>query len=508
MFAEIHVERGRIRAILPSATGTIIRTESETWDFPGCHVLPGFVDAHCHLLGLGQRLSTVDLSGCRSADEAVDRIASSMTESGWMQAMGWNHEEWTDPSLPTSALLDERVGNRCVVARRIDGHAMWCSSAALQAAGIGANTADPQGGLIVRDVSGNPAGVLVDAAMHAVEDAIPKVSLEELERLYLLAASACAEHGITEVHDMDVHPEWLEALRPLAERGALAVRVQAFVRGTDDAWDSHGLLPAGGEVLRLAGVKFFADGALGSRGAWLLSPYSDAPDTSGMAFYSTEELVRACTRVIEAGWPSIAIHAIGDAAVRQVLDVYEQIRQHPLGAECILRIEHAQHVHPDDLHRFATLDIIASVQPTHYCSDASMALSRIGPERSAWAYRWASLQQTGSLIIGGSDFPIEPAGVLRGIDAFVRRSQGLSVGNVTENDHECLTINEALDAKCSTPHIAVDMDYRRGTLEVSKDADFVIIDRDVRTLMPDEIIKTHVMATFMAGRCRFLRRPS
>jgi hypothetical protein len=507
MFAEIHVERGRIRAILPCTTGTVIRTETDTWDFPGCHVLPGFVDAHCHLLGLGQRLTTVDLSSCRSAEEAADLIASKMPATGWVQAMGWNHEHWKNSALPTAAILDERVGNRSVVARRIDGHAIWCSSAALEAAGIGPRTIDPQGGFIVRDATGNPTGVLVDAATAAIEAVLPQPSREELEQLYLLAANACAEHGITEVHDMDVAPAWLEALRPLAERGALAVRVQAFVRGTGDAWDIHGLLPAGGEMLRLAGIKFFADGALGSRGAWLLSPYSDAPLTTGLPFYTTEDLYAACEKVVEAGWPSIAIHAIGDAAVRQVLDVYERLRQHPTGADCILRIEHAQHVHPDDVHRFHTLGVIASVQPTHCCSDASMALARVGPERAGWAYRWASFTTSGCQVVGGSDFPIEPVGVLRGIDAFVRRIPGVTASDSTRQQ-ERLTIDQALDAMCCSPHMAADVDYRRGKLAVSYDADLVIVDRDIRSLDPAEIMNTHIMATFMGGRCRFLRRPA
>lgn len=489
MFAELHFERGRIRAVLPSPHGSVIRTETETYEFPGCHVMPGFVDSHAHLLGLGERLTLVSLHDATSADECVRRIANAPVQGGWVRAMGWNQELWDVPEMPTAAMLDAVLPDTPVVAYRVDGHAVWVNTAAIP---------DPTAEAV------GYQGVYVDDEMFDIIRSVPPYTQEEMERMYEAAALHCAEHGITEVHDMAVAPEWLEPLRALAERGALAVRVQSLVFGQHDEWAEAGLLPAVGEFLRVCGVKMFADGALGSRGAALLSPYADA-DTSGTLSLTADRIVDAARRAIDAGWPMLGIHAIGDAANRVVLDAYERVRALPGGRDITLRIEHAQHVHPDDVPRFADLDVVAMVQPTHCTSDAPMAEKRLGPDRLSWGYRWRSLLDAGVRIAGGSDFPIEPADPFAAIDAFCRR---IPIGTHTSwQPQECITREEAVLSMTSWAHQVADVDFRRGRIAEGYDADVVVLDRDVMSCADDAVSGTVVMATFTGGKLRYHRTP-
>lgn len=487
MFAELHIERGRIRAILPCTVGTIIRTETDTYDFPGCHVLPGFVDSHAHIVGLGERLSVVSLHAASSADECARIIADSLGESSeWIHAMGWNHERWGVAELPRREILDRVSTTAPIVAMRVDGHAMWVNSAALRRAGI-----DPLG----------HSGILIDDAMRRVWDIRPDTSPEILRQQILAATSQWVRHGVTEIHDMDVAPGWLETFRQLAESGELPVRIQSFVSGHQREWQRDGVLPAGGELHRIAGVKMFADGALGSRGALLRSPYADAPDQMGVELLSVPEMVERMTEIIDAGWQSIAVHAIGDAAVRNVLDAYTAVRAMPDGADVILRIEHSQHVAPEDVDRFAHLNVLACVQSTHCISDAQMAEKRLGADRLPWSYRWRSLIDAGVVVTGGSDAPIESAAVLDGIRAFVERVPH----GQTDPWHasECISIAEAVDAYTARAHRASGMEYRRGRINVGYDADLVVISHDLTGPMrqiPDDV---SIRATFTAGRLRF-----
>ncbi|MCX6140082.1 MAG: amidohydrolase [Candidatus Kapabacteria bacterium] len=487
MFAELHVERGRLRAILPCSIGTIIRTETDTYEYPGCHVLPGFVDNHAHIVGLGERLLVVSLHHAISEDDCVEKLRMAGPQpNGWIRAMGWNQEQWPNAQWPSIARLDAAFPTTPVSASRVDGHAMWVNSAALKAAGI--------------DAHGH-SGLLIDDDMAPVFAAIPPRTNDDLRSMILAATSLCASMGITEIHDMDVAEPWLDPFRELAEQGALPVRVQSFVRAHSDEWRIAGQLPAIGEFVRLAGVKYYADGALGSRGALLRAPYHDDVSTSGLELLSVEEMFRKANEAIEAGWPCIAIHAIGDAAVRNVLDAYELIRSTPNGADVILRIEHAQHVHPDDVQRMARLGVIACVQPSHCMSDAAMAERRLGPERLSWAYRWRSLLDAGVHLGAGSDFPIESPDVLAGIAAFIKRTPTGSMD--AWQGQECITTKEAILAYTLWAHRTTGMDYRRGRLEVGYDADVVVLDRDLETSTADEIASTTVMATFVAGKRRY-----
>lgn len=488
MFAEIHVERGRIRAVLPCQTGTVIRTETSTYEFPGCSVLPGLVDNHAHIMGLGEFLSNVRLDQATSERNAAEILAISAPRNGWVIGRGWNHELWANPVLPSRAVLDELCPKVPVYATRIDGHCAWVNSHALRLAGI-----DPEG----------HSGLLVDDDMQPVLDVMPAYTDETIREFILLAANTCSAHGITEVHDMDVSEAAARITRELAESGRLPIRVQSFIRGQNGEWSEQGLLPAGGEFHRMAGVKLFADGALGSRGALLSAPYSDDDDNVGLVLCSVASMLEQCNAAVDAGWPAIAIHAIGDQAVSNVIDVYEQIRNRDDGSEIILRIEHAQHVRPDDVERMAALRIVACVQPTHCISDAVMAEKRLGADRLAWSYRWQSLIDAGVHVAAGSDFPIEDPSVLAGIDAFVRRiPRGMQA---PWQDHECISQAQALWCFTEGAHASAGMEYRRGRIDVGFDADLTIIDRDVLTCHREDILSANILATFTAGVCRYSR---
>ncbi len=487
MFAEIHIERGRIRAVLPCLTGTIVRTETDSFEFPGCHVSPGFVDSHAHVVGLGERLAAVSLHDAPSLEDCLSRLSGSITsETTWLRAMGWNQERWSSRDWPSREDLDRCSSVIPIIAMRVDGHAMWVNTAALKAAGL-----DPT----------SQSGILIDDAMRPVWSAMPASSREEVREQILRATNVWVQHGVTEIHDMDVLPEWLECFRELAESGHLPVRIQSFVRGQDREWIEAGLLPAGGELHRIAGVKLFADGALGSRGAYLRSQYSDNVTTQGIELLSVDMLTSRMREIVDAGWSCIAVHAIGDAAVRNVLDAYDVVRGLPDGRDLILRIEHAQHVHPDDVDRCRRLGVIACVQSTHCCSDAMMAEVRLGAERLPWAYRWKTLIDAGITMTGGSDAPIESPSVIEGLRAFVHRTPyGMSSSWMPA---ERITSQQAVDAYTAIAHHAAGMEYRRGALHVGFDADLVVTSHDVCEYSDHIGNDISIQATFTAGRLRY-----
>lgn len=488
MFAEIHVERGRIRAVLPCLTGTIIRTETDTFTYPGGHVYPGLVDNHAHIVLLGEQLTFTDLSSVDGPAALLTALAASSPIDGWLRATGWNEEFWSERRLPLRAELDAITGDVPLLAMRVDSHSALVNTAALVRAGLDPATA-PE--------------LLIDDDLEPVWAALPAPSQETLRQMIERATAECARHGLTEIHDLHVFEPWLEVFRMMAESGRLPVRVQSFVAGQTRQWQDLGQLPAGGELLRVCGVKLFADGALGSRGALLSAPYSDDASTRGRCLLSATEMTEMITEIVQAGWPCVAIHAIGDEAVRNVIDAYEAVRALPEADEVIFRLEHAQIVRDEDLPRIARNRIMACVQPTHCISDASMAERRLGMERIDWSYRWRSLLDAGVHVGGGSDFPIESPDPLAGIAAFVERvPRG---HHQAWQAHERITRAEALEAFTYGAHVTSGMEYRRGRIDVGYDADLTILDVDLLDESANANSSDHVMATFVAGQRRFER---
>lgn len=495
--ARVRVAQGRIQSIEPMFGAVEIITDTTQHTYPGAWLQPGLVDSHAHILGLGTKLTGLSLYNATSAEECVERAGQHTDYRGeWLVGMGWNQELWSSKQYPHANLLDQVFPSTPVCLRRADGHAAWVNSKAMALADITAQTRDPEGGTIVRDNRGKATGILVDNAMNLVSRLIPEPTTEQKSTMILAAAQECSRLGITEVHDMDVHPHLLPLFRDMAEKGILPIRIQSYVSGQNDEWLTERLLPAGGEFLRVYAIKLYADGALGSRGAHLLEPYTDAPTTSGLALLTPEQLETKVRTIIEFGW-NVAIHAIGDGANRAVLDTYMHMRDQNIADDSVLlRVEHAQIVHPVDQMAFGDYNIIPAVQAVHCISDATMATQRLGT-RCSYAYPWRSLRNNGAILTGGSDFPIESADPLMGIDAFCRRIPFGS--NTPWNPAECLTRHEALNAYTLWAHEASDMAYRRGRLKPKYDADFVVLDTNLLTCPDDKILSTQVLATYSAG---------
>jgi hypothetical protein len=411
--SRLRIDAQKITSIEPSPEAT-----------PGPITLtPGFVDAHAHPLGLGLGLTRVDLVGATTYAQTLERIGAASAADPWIQGRGWDQNRWSDlpaGGWPLASDLDRLFPERPVFLRRIDGHAAWVNHAALRAAGITRETPDPPGGRIVRGADGSPSGVLVDTAMDLVP--VPPPSDSEIERALLAAQQAMVASGLVGVHDMGVDHATLAAWRRLDEDGRLKVHVAAFF--TPDSAAAAALLREGpwvGRRLRGVGIKVYADGALGSRGALLSAPYADEPGTVGLRITGpaqVQELAIQCLRARAI----LAVHAIGDLAVTEVLDAFSAARAAvPEAAAVPLRIEHAQVVRPEDRSRFAALGVIASIQPTHATSDMPWAGARLGPERSPWGYAWRALKVQGARLALGSDFPVERHEPALGVWAAVTR---------------------------------------------------------------------------------------
>lgn len=495
---KVTIQRGKITAIEECDGSVELLLDGKRYEFPDAWVSPGLVDSHAHIIGLGTALDEGYLSTASSKEECIELIREhAKPRHGWIVARGWNHERWFPPEYPTAADLDEHFPAMPVVLTRIDGHALWVNTCALQIAGVTASTSDPVGGQIFRDESGIPTGILLDNAMTLILQHVPPRSNSEIEAALLAALRACSRVGLTEIHDMDVLPGDLALFTRLAEEGKLPCRVLSWVRGQNYEWHTDGILPTTGELHRIVGIKLFADGALGSHGAALLEPYADNPFSCGLMLLSTEDIIQRIECAIEDGFSSIAVHAIGDRAVRTVLDAIETIHQrYPSLDDVRFRIEHSQVVHPDDIERYAKLGVIASVQPIHCLSDAAMAERRLG-DRVAYAYRWRSFLDHGVLLCAGSDFPVESHNPLLGIDAFCRRGPF----NASSSWHaaERLEPIEALDAYTINAHRAADMSYRRGRLQINMDADLTIFDRNIIACPLEEILSVKVLATVVGG---------
>lgn len=482
---EVHIERGRIRVIRPTVTGVTIRTEGSVFTFPGAVLLPGFVDNHGHVVGLGTRLMQPSLHDATSADMCVQTLRSApVSKEGWILAMGWNETNWSVGRVPEKSILDEHFPDVSIVALRADGHSSWVNSEALRRAKIQSSS-----------------GILRESDTQCVLASMPDPSVADLQRAITLAGDYCLRKGITEVHDMDVSPQWIEAFRDLAERGALPVRVQSFVSAQNDEWSNQGLLPSGGEFHRIAGIKLYADGALGSRTAALLDSYVDDISNSGTLLLAADQIVAKVRMALEAGWPCIAIHAIGDRAAREVAEAFERIRALPEGRDAVLRMEHAQMMDDTVVERLANLNVWCCVQPYHAVSDAAMAEQRLNSSQLRNAYRWKSLMDAGCRIAAGSDFPIELPDPLLGIDAFVRRTPRGS--GRTWFGGECITADQALHAFTIWGHQSAGVGYRRGSIEVGFDADLVVLDDDPRTCDPEMLSEISVLATFVSGKLQY-----
>lgn len=393
-------------------------------DGKGRTLMPGLIDAHGHIMAIGMGAVQLDLSGAKSLEEAKQMIADYVAkypERPWIIGRGWNQESWGLGRFPTAADIDAVTGGKPVWLARVDGHAGWANSAAMTAAGITATTKSPSGGRIEM-AGGRPSGLFVDAAMDLVDKAVPPLLPLDRERAFIRAQDTLHSFGITGMADMGTSMDDWMTYRRAGDEGYLSLRIFSYAGGIPAMIQIGGTRPSPwlyGDKLRLAGVKLYLDGALGSRGAWLKAPYADAPGQTGLGFMSESEIRNNLVRASMDHF-QVAIHAIGDRANEQALNAIEEVAD-TFTDDRRWRIEHAQIVDPVDLPRFAKYGVIASMQPVHMTSDRVMAEARLGPTRLKGAYAWNSILQAGGKLAFGSDAPVESPNPFPGIAAAISR---------------------------------------------------------------------------------------
>ena len=477
----------------------------EVIDGEGKTMLPGLIDAHGHVMGLGFQELQVNLAGIPSLEETLEKVgeyAEANPDLEWIQGRGWNQTLWPENEFPTAEDLDQVVSDRPVWLSRVDGHAGWGNSMAMRLAGISKDTPDPQGGVIIRDNQGEATGVFIDAAEGYVNSVIPPSTQRERELALEKALDQMASVGITSVHDAGVGVNTWEMYKDFADQNKLKTRIYAMVGGAGPVFDT---LSVNGPVnsyaddmLSLRSVKLYSDGALGSRGAAMLEPYSDDPGNKGLLFVSQDEMNRMASKVMAKGFQA-NIHAIGDAGNRQVLDAIEYSKNENGDQGLRNRVEHAQIVSLEDIPRFKELDVIASMQPTHATSDKNMAEDRVGPQRIKGGYAWQTFLDQGTIVAAGSDFPVEHSNPFFGLYSAVTRMDHEGTPEGGWYPEESLSRDQALKAFTVDAAYAAHQEEVLGSLEPGKWADFILIEQDYFEIPASEIWQIEVLETWVAG---------
>ncbi|HKW61111.1 MAG TPA: amidohydrolase [Candidatus Acidoferrum sp.] len=508
----------------PSAQAIAIRGERIVWvgnseegkkqypsaraaDLHGATVLPGLIDAHGHLINLGESLTRLNLKDVPTEKEVVERVkqrAASAAPGEWIVGWGWDEGKWAS-NYPTNQALSAATPNNPVFLIGLHTFAGWANRRALELAGVNKDTKDPENGKIVRDEkTGEPTGILLNHAQELVSKHIPPMTLAQAKRAMQLAARECVRNGLTSVHEAKVTPLMVQALHELVREGRMPLRVYAMLDGADknlvDEWLKRGPEIDPHHRLTIRAFKLFADGALGSRGAAMLEPYTDAPQTKGLMTTPEADVYSLTRRALQAGF-QVCTHAIGGAANRGVLNAYEQAEKEvPSAHDPRLRIEHAQVLAPEDVPRFAKLGVIASMQPVHATSDMPWAEKRVGPERIKGAYAWRSVKDSGAHLPLSSDFPGETLNPFYGIYAAITRQD--PQGNPPGGWHpeQRLTLDEALHGYTVEAAYSEFEEKDKGSIENGKLADLTVIAQDITKTPPPEILTIHVLKTFVGGK--------
>ena len=480
-------------------------------------VIPGLIDAHGHVAGLGITQMQADLVGAASKDEVLQRLrafAADLPADAWLLGGGWDQNDWPEHAFPSAADLDAAFPDRPVWLSRVDGHAGWANSAAMAVIGrdLSGNGSQgdwhPDGGRIVRDAEGLATGIFVDGAMSLLDSKIPPMDAAAHEHALALGMRMAVEHGLTGVHDAGVSLQQMRAYQALADRGEMPLRIHAMADGDSEAlaWlCENGAYAHPGGRLQMRAVKLYIDGALGSRGAALIEDYSDDAGNHGLLMMSPEEMVDVAARAKGCG-VQVATHAIGDRGNRVVLDAYRQVLGDDAGTDHRWRIEHAQILTGADIPRFAALGVIASMQPTHATSDMPWAEDRLGPQRIQWAYAWRKLRDTGARLALGSDFPVESVDPRLGLYAAATRTDAEGAPAGGWHPQEKLTAWEALRGFTTDAAYAGFAEDRIGSLAVGKRADFVLLAQDPLEIAPSQLDELDVLATYVDGEAVY-RRP-
>jgi predicted amidohydrolase YtcJ len=519
---------GRIQMLgnLAELRATESGQTAHDFDLQGGVLYPGFVDGHAHLVGIGLALTRVDLVGTKSYAQVVEQVQIYLAKQppaagAWIQGRGWDQNDWAVQEFPQHDRLSAAFPHMPVVLRRIDGHALLANQAAMDAAGINDQTADPEGGRILRDGDGHATGVFIDGAMSLIGAAMPAPNEEEIEQAVRLAATELHRRGLTAIHDAGASDRDIEIYRRLARSGDLDLRVHVMLHGGDAAliekWFSRGpLIDPDGQV-NVRAVKMYMDGALGSRGAALLEDYSDEAGNRGLLLSTAAQLEKMAAACLKNGF-QLCTHAIGDRGNRLVLDAYEAAftavareQISTVEARSVLtkaarfRVEHAQVLAPDDIPRFAQLGVIPAMQAQHQASDMPWAEDRLGPERVRGAYAWRSLLKTGVVIPGGSDAPVERLDPIGAFLASVARTDKSGQPPAGWYPEQNMTRAEGLQHLTTWPAYAAFEEAQSGQLKPGFWADFTVLDTDLRSVATEQIAQSQVLWTIFEGRVVYER---
>lgn len=482
--------------------------ETLTVDLKGARVLPGFIEAHAHLLGLGQSKLTLDLRGLQVADIVDLVIGQANKQSGgtWIKGRNWDQNLWPSKEFPNKNVFS-RVKNP-VYLRRVDGHAVWINDAALKLAQIDKDTPDPDGGQIIRDQDGQATGVLIDNAISLVSKHLDKPSRRDLELYLDLAMNQALSLGITSLHDAGVGADAIELYKDYAQKKQLKVRIYAMLDGDDEQLVNE-YLKSGpinvDDLVTVRSIKYFADGALGSRGASLLDDYEDKPGHSGLMLISKANLSEKTQKALISGF-QVATHAIGDRANRLVLDAYEDALKSTHAKDARLRIEHAQLIDPSDHHRFKELSVIASMQPIHCTADMAWVPEKIGDKRlKDRAYPWRSLLSLGVTLAFGSDAPVEDINPILGLYAAVTRSDASGSPDNGFMPEQKLKFKEALNGYFGAAAFAEFNDHQKGRIAEGFLADFVVFDDDILHPFKSSFLQARPVMTVVNGEIVYRR---
>lgn len=501
IYESMAINKGKVVDLGTNGQIDSLYTAKEKMDLNGKPIYPGFIDPHSHFLGYGLGLRNAWLAGAKSWNEVVDRLVKHQEQypTEWILGRGWNQTEWEIKEFPTKDLLDEVFPNNPVLLTRIDGHAAIANSKALEMAGFSADTSIAGGEVIKKD--GIITGVLIDNAINLVRDLIPEDTDQEKEKALLNAQKNCFAVGLTSVNDAGLDLNDVLLVDKMQKADHLQMRINVMLNPTEENYSyflDKGVYKT--ESISVRTVKLYADGALGSRGAWLLEPYSDAPNTKGLQLDSSEKIEGVCKKAFEAGY-QVAVHCIGDAAVRHVLDIYQKFLTP--GNDLRWRIEHAQTVHPEDLQRFGQLKVVPSIQTTHATSDMIWAAERLC-ERIKTAYIYQDLLNQNGWLPNGSDFPIEHINPLYGFYAGVARKNLEGYPPHGFQMENALTREQALKAMTIWAAKAAFEEDIKGSLEPGKLADFVVLEEDIMTTSEEFIPNIKVEKTFVNGKVVYL----
>lgn len=475
---------------------------TEVINLLGRFVMPGFNDAHVHLASAGSEKLNVDLVGSKSLDEMEQRIAAraKTTAPGeWIKGEGWDHTLWATQTTPTRQDIDSVTGDHPAIFTRVDGHIAVANTAALKAAGITAQTPDPQGGKIDRDEKREPTGILRETAMGLVQSKIPPPSPAQRRKALELAIEDAIQSGITSVQDFSTWDDFL-VYEAMEKEGKLPLRIAEwlpFDLPLDRLKEMRAHHPASDPMLHTTMLKAFMDGSLGSRTAAMLAPYSDDPKNSGIPRYDQDKLNKMAIERSQAGF-QLGFHAIGDRAARMALEAFAAAEKNSPKRDFRFRIEHAQVVAPEDFAKFKELEVIASMQPNHLLTDMNWAEAHLGPERAKYSYAWKRFLDEGVPLAFGTDYPVEPITPFRGVYCAVTRKN--EAGTKEYFPDQKLTIDEAIAAYTTGAAYAEFAEKEKGVLAPGMLADFVVLDRDITKVAPPEILKTKVLRTVVGGK--------